>query len=185
APEITEAKLLKEQNQTAEFDRHTGNVRVDEPGSGKTYATFARQIEGLPVWSSRVIVGLTKERGIGFFEAHCPEIPASTLAEARHLANMVRQGWKPPEHPGSTAISVEAGIIHSPAVGFVMDIFPVIRIIYEPNDRRFNKRPVLYLDRHGNPVPVPRQFDIEPQPSPGKRPTSTASVPVHRRRYRE
>jgi hypothetical protein len=58
--------------------------------------------------------------------------------------------------------SVEAGIIHSPAIGFFMDVVPVIRCIYRARDDRLGKKPVLYVDRHGELVSLPR--DIKPAP---------------------
>ena len=61
--------------------------------------------------------------------------------------------------------SVDAGIIHSPAVGFLMDIYPAIRVIYAPIDDRMGQKATRYVDRHGNDVPVPRQFDLPPEPA--------------------
>jgi hypothetical protein len=75
----------------------------------------------------------------------------------------VKGEWTPPEHPGATVESVEAGIIHSPAVGFLMDVYPTIRVIYAPIDERMGQKATRYLDRHRNDVPVPRQFDLPPE----------------------
>ena len=41
----------------------------------------------------------------------------------------------PPEQPDATVEAIEAGIIHSPAAGFLIDIYPAIRVIYTPVDR--------------------------------------------------
>ena len=41
-----------------------------------------------------------------------------------------------------------------------MDVVPVIRCIYRASDDRLGTKPVLYLDRHGELVSLPR--DIEP-----------------------
>jgi hypothetical protein len=182
--EIAASTMVKEQNQTAEVDP-AGAVKMGERERGKAWARLARQIDGIPIWSSRVFLGLKKDRSIGFLEAHWPEIPATIIDEAKRLAAKVKEGWQAPEHPGSKPVSIEAGVIHSPALGFMMDIYPVIRVIYEPTDPRLNKRPVLYFDRHGNPAPRPRQFDVEPEAAPGKRPSGLGSVSNHRKRFRE
>ena len=126
-----------------------------------------RRIDGLPVWSSGITLGLTRNGGIGFLEAHWPEIPSTVLEEARRLAERVKEGWRPPERQGGKPESVEAGVIHSPAAGFVMDIYPAIRVIY--TDISMGKKATLYLDCHGNNLPIPRQFDKPPDLSPGPR----------------
>jgi hypothetical protein len=163
--EIADARVLKEQTQVAEIDRDTGKPRIEKPQRGKVYASFARQIDGIPVWSSNVIAGFTKERSLGFLQAHWPEIPRAVIAEAKRLAERLKGGWTPPEHPGATVESVDAGIIHSPAVGFLMDIYPAIRVIYAPIDDRMGQKATRYVDRHGNDVPVPRQVDLPPEPA--------------------
>lgn len=158
--EVAEGSIIKEQTQTAEHDLETGRARYEDPRPGKRYALLARQIDGLPVWSSRVLLGLTGQGKIGFLEAHWPEIAKAVIAEARGLEEKIRQGWNPPEKPGTKVTEVRAGIIHSPAVGFVMDVYPAIRVTYASTDERFGKIAAEYVDRHGRPVPVPRQFDL-------------------------
>lgn len=164
--ELALSSVQQEQAQIAEFNRETGEARFDPVMSGKRYVTLTRQIDGLPVWSSRVLLGLTKDRQIGFLEAHWPEIPQAAIAEAKRLANRMREGWSQPEKPLAKVIEVQAGIIHSPAAGFVMDIYPAIRVIYASTDERIGKRAVEYFDRHGKPVPIPRQFDLPPEKVP-------------------
>jgi hypothetical protein len=64
--------------------------------------------------------------------------------------------------------AVEAGVIHSPAIGFFMDISAAIRVIYLGQEPSVGRKPLLYLDRHGSPVVLPR--DIEPaKPGAGDR----------------
>ena len=189
--EVAESKVLREQTQSAQFDRETGKTRLEDPISGKAYARLSRQIEGVPVWSSNVTLGLTKNGGIGFLEAHWPEIPNHVVAEAKRLAEKVKEGWKPPEQPGAKVESVEAGVVHSPAAGFVMDIYPAIRVIYgshnEAHEAHLGKKMVLYLDRHSNSVPIPRQFDkVSDQPINKPRPQSEVAggIDENRRKFR-
>ena len=160
--EIANASVQTETTQAARFDLHSGQAHPEPVVAGKRFVEMSRAVEGVPVWSSRLLVSFTKERGIGFLEAHWPEIPQAVLAEARRLAARVKEGFKPPERPHAKPIEVEAGIIHSPAAGFVMDIYPAIRVIYA-GSRSGYKRAVAYLDRHGRDVPVPRQFDMAPE----------------------
>ena len=135
------------------------------------------------MWSSGITLGLTKRGGIGFLEAHWPEIPATVLEEAKRLAERVKEGWRAPVRQGGKPESVEAGIIHSPAAGFVMDIYPAVRVIY--GDESMGKKAVLHFDRHGNNVPIPRQFDKPPDQAPaprGERPRG--GVDPYRRKFR-
>jgi hypothetical protein len=82
------------------------------------------------------------------------------LDEAHRLAHKVENHWKAPEQFGAVVEAVEAGVIHSPAIGFLMDIYPAIRAIYKPKDPRFGQKPVYFYDRHAKPVPIPRQADM-------------------------
>jgi hypothetical protein len=42
-------------------------------------------------------------------------------------------------------------------MGFYMDIYPTIRVIFNAQDG--GKKKVLYLDRNGKKVPTPRQIE--------------------------
>jgi len=82
------------------------------------------------------------------------------VREATVLALLLkRRAFQPPELADARPETVQAGIIHSPAVGFFMDVVPVIRVIYSNANPELRRKPTLYLDRHGQTVPMPR--DIE------------------------
>jgi hypothetical protein len=174
--EIGEELVLNEQIQVAQVDQY-GTARMEEVQEGKTLARLSRQIDGLPVWSSKHILGLTKDGQLGFMQLHWPEIPSHVVTEAHKLNYQVEQGWRPPEQPDATVEAIEAGIIHSPAVGFLMDIYPAIRVIYTPVDRP-GKKPTLYLDRDGHNVPLPRQFPLPPG-------AAMSTQPARRRDYQQ
>lgn len=161
--EIASSVLKQELTQAAGHDTASGQMHLEPVVPGKRLLELSRQIEGLPVWSSRVLLGLTRERRIGFLEVHWPKIPKTVLEEAKHLAALVKRGFKPPEHDPGVSVEMAAGIIHSPAAGFIMDIYPAIRVIHGGPDGH-GKRRVDYLDRHGRPVAVPRQFDLPAEP---------------------
>jgi hypothetical protein len=158
--EVREANVLRESLQVGFVDRTSGKVVREEPRSGRRLARCSRQVEGVPIFSSHLILGLTKHKTIGFMEVHWPEIPEATIEEARRLQYMVKHGWQPPERKGASIESVEAGVIHSAATGFLMDIYPAVRVVYAPEKNGMGRKLVLHFDRHGNPVPVPREFDI-------------------------
>jgi hypothetical protein len=168
AAEIAQSKVLQEQMQEGHPDRETNKLVVEEAHAGKRWATASRQVEGLPVFSSRALLSLSSDGSIGFLELHWPVIPPDTLREAHQLAYKVREGWRPPALEGARVESMEAGIVHSPAVGFVMDIYPAIRVIYAPSEKGFGKKAVRYLDRNGHEIPLPRQFAAPPEQPTGK-----------------
>lgn len=169
--EIKEAKVITEKNQTGRVDPATKKILVGEVHDGKKMANLTRQIKNIPVFSSHARIGLTRDKGIGFMEIHWPEIPSQVIGEAQRLQETVKGGWRPPEQKGAHVETVEAGIIHSPALGFVMDIYPAIRVIYAPEDKASGRKLTLYLDGNGKPVPMPRQFEKLSEPPANPRPS--------------
>lgn len=158
--EINKAEVLHEKIQEGSFDGKTGKFTTGEPTLGRRMARCSRNVEGIPVFSSKMIVGLTQDKTVGFMELHWPVIPEATIKEGHRLRYKVKNGWKAPEQKGATIESVEAGIIHSAAAGFLMDIYPAIRVIYAPEKEGIGRKLMLHFDRHGNEVPIPREFDI-------------------------
>ena len=155
--EITAIEVLTEMGQTAE--RESGEkVRVHEPTQLRRVARARRAVSGIPVWSSYATVGLNAAGEVGHLELHWPEIPSLVVKEARILQELVKEGLKPPEVPGARAEGLEAGIVHSPAVGFFMDVVAAIRVIYVGDQPTVGRKPTLYLDRHGEPVALPRDI---------------------------
>jgi hypothetical protein len=174
AAEIAEAKVITEKNQTGQVDPATKKVIVGEIRDGKKTASLTRQIKGIPVFSSHARIGLMSNKGIGFMELHWPEISAEVIGEAQRLQETVKSGWHAPEQKGAHVESSEAGIIHSPALGFLMDIKAAIRVIYASDDKAMGRKLTLYVDGNGRPVSMPRQFEKLPeapaQPRPSLKP---------------
>ncbi len=158
AAEISKEAVLQEESQVAHLDPETRRLTMEKVEAGKRYVRVSRQVEGLPIFSSHALIGVTRDKGIGFLEVHWPRIPTEVLLEAHRLAYKVKYGWRPPELKGAKVDSVEAGVVHSPALGFVMDIYPAIRVVYSPEEKQIGQKPVLYFDRDGKPVPIPREF---------------------------
>jgi hypothetical protein len=160
ASEIEKEAVFKEQTQVARLDHETKKVHKEKVQAGKHFVRLSRAVEMLPVWSSGMVLGLKRDKSIGYLQLHWPELPACVVHEAHRLAHEVKQQWRPPEQPGAEIESVEAGIIHSPAIGFLMDIYPTIRVIYKPKDASLGQKPVYFYDRHGKSVSIPRQADM-------------------------
>jgi hypothetical protein len=161
--EIRRIKVVSEHGTVAERLK-SGEVRVEKPELLRKVARAERRTAGVPVWSSHAVIGLTEKGAIGYLEIHWPHISPAVLAEAKVLASVVKAGFEPEEVRGAEIESVEAGVIHSPAIGFFMDVVPVIRCVYRAKETRLGTKPVLYLNRHGERVSLPR--DIEPAPPP-------------------
>jgi hypothetical protein len=163
AAEVRRVKVVSERGTVAERLK-SGEVRVEKPELLRKLARAERRAAGVPVWSSYAVIGLTQKGAIGCLEIHWPHLAPAVLAEAKVLASVVKAGFEPEALRGAEVESVEAGVIHSPAIGFFMDSVPVIRCIYRAKETRLGGKPVLYLDRHAERVSLPR--DIEPAPPP-------------------
>jgi hypothetical protein len=157
--EISAIDVVSETGQVAE--RVSGEeFRLHEPAVMRKLARARRAVDGIPVWSSYAMVGLTRKGEVGSLELHWPELPAAVVKEARVLQALVKRGgFKPPEVTDARAETVEAGVIHSPAVGFFMDVVPVVRVIYTGARSDVGRKPTLYLDRHRQLVAMPRTIE--------------------------
>lgn len=160
ANQIKEASVLQVNSNVARLD-DSGALRAEPTRKGERYARLVRSIDGVPIFSSSVMLALDRKGAIGFLELHWPEISKEALSSARDMQDLIKRGWKPPALEKAEVESVEAGVLHSPAVGFVMDVQPAIRIIYRTSDGSVGKKPVLYLDGKGRAVEMPRQFESQ------------------------
>jgi hypothetical protein len=155
---------VQENTQTGKREQ-AGKITLGPVTKGRRTLTVARQIEGLPVFSSHLKLVLNRGGEIGFMELHWPELPPNVVTEAHRLDFKVKNGWRPPELARAKVESVEAGIIHSVAPGLLMDIYPAIRVIYAPTGETVGVKPMQYFDRSGRPVPMPRQVDAACPPT--------------------
>jgi hypothetical protein len=161
--EVETEKVLQEKMQVGERDLKSGKVRLEAVEDGKKYALTTRQIAGVPVFSSRAMVGLLPDGEVGFLEVHWPEIPAKVTEESQRYRQIVEKKWQAPERKGTRVESVTAGILHSPAAATAMDSYAVIRVIYAPLDQRVGKKPVGYFDAEGKPITMPRMLLERPR----------------------
>jgi hypothetical protein len=157
--EIATVDVVVEMGQVAERMSEQ-KFRVHEAEMLRKLGRVRRAVDDVPIWSSYLMVGLTRAGAIGSLELHWPELPAVAVREATVLAALLkRRAFQPPELADARPETVEAGIVHSPAIGFFMDVVPVIRVTYSNANPELRRKPALYLDRHGQRVWMPR--DIE------------------------
>jgi|SRR5215469_3945344 len=167
--EIFKEILMKEQTQVASIDPGSGKVTKEPVKEGKYFARLSRQLDGMQVWDSSMILGLAEKDRIGYLQLHWPEIPSLVLREAQRLAHKVSTHWKPRSQAGGAIESIDAGIIHSPAIGFFMDIYAAIRVVYRTSSDQHRQKPMYFYDRHGEEIPIPRQITLPERESDRRR----------------
>jgi Family of unknown function (DUF6345) len=159
--EISKEEILREFGQAAQVDPQTQQLINVEPAREiRNFLNVTRQLKGIPVWSSHLQMGLTADRKIGFLELHWPIISESIIREAQRLTFKVCNGWEPPTIPAAMVESVEAGIIHTPAVGYFFDIHAAVRVIYKSLDQNIGRKPMYHLDRHAEPILLRRTSEL-------------------------
>jgi hypothetical protein len=171
--EIAAIEVVTDMGQVAERVSDT-EFRVHKATVLRKLGRTRRAIDEIPVWSSHAMVGLVAAGTIGSLELHWPEIPDVAVKEADVLHTLLkRRAFKPPEVADARPETVEAGIIHSPAIGFFMDVVPVIRVVYLPVNPELRRKPTLYLDRHCRAVSMPRDIELaHSEPTRGRKPGS-------------
>jgi len=123
--EVLDAVVLRETTQVGSVDPKSGEVIREDPQAGRRLVRFNRQIEGVPVFSSGLTLGLTKDKTIGFME----------LALAGNSRISHHRG-SPTELQAQKGLATagaerrEGGVQRGPALftrpqpGFLMDIYP-------------------------------------------------------------
>ena len=102
-------------------------------------AAFRRSLEGIPVFGSELIVGLTPDGAIGRFRLHWPKIDDEVLKEAKELQNATRtKRWIVPEVMRSGDIDIleeTAGVGHSAMADPGFRQRAVVRVLYRKSSR--------------------------------------------------
>ena len=165
--EIAAIDVVTEMGQIAQVYSENES-RVQEPKLLRKFARARRAVNGIPVWSSYTCVGLNSKGVAGWLELHWPDLPPVVTAEATLLQKLVKRGVEAPHLERAKMESIEVGILHSPAIAFFMDIVPAIRVVYAIDAPPIGRKPVLYLDRHGERVRLPRDIDLANAPPIGR-----------------
>lgn len=169
--EVGRVDVLREFAQAARVDPETNQVLETAPRRElRSLVHIERVNAGVPVWSSHLAFGLTAKREIGLLEFHWPDIPEAIVREARRMAEMVRAGWRAPEQTVAAVESIQAGIVHTPAIGYFFDAHAAIRVVYRSLDARVGRKPMYHFDRHGVPVKLRSASElIREKPLPKRR----------------
>ncbi len=134
AREIAGIDVLSEMGQVAE--RVSGDeVRVGPPTLLRKVARARREVNGVPVWSSYATLGLTSDGHVGRLEVHWPDLPEAVVEEGAFLQKLAGRRVELPKVAGARPEAVEAGIIHSPAIAFFMDVAAALRVVYRAMTR--------------------------------------------------
>lgn len=172
--EVASARVLQEMRGVGAFDRTTHVLKNREETKGKRYALLTREVAGIPVVSSRLLLTAGADKRASFAEVHWPVIPKDVVGEAKRLQGLVRQGWRPKESAARPE-TIEAVIIHSPAAAMVMDIRAVIRVIEAPPNERSSMKSQRFFDGDGRAVDPPRTFEKVYEPPQKQRQTQGKS----------
>jgi hypothetical protein len=172
AHEVARERVLHMVQGAGEFDETTGEAKAGLWEGKQTVLIAERQVDGVPVFSSRLYLALTASGGIGRLNLHWPQIPASVMAEARRYQEVVRAGFKPA--PSTEAVaSVTAGIIHSSPRSRQLDILPAIRVQYVGGKEGMPR--IVYLDADGKTVRA--RHDPHPAPPREHKPVPASGTP--------
>jgi hypothetical protein len=178
--EIARADVLHEFGQAVQIDPKSHQVIDTAPRRElRTLVHVERQAKEVPVWSSHLTFGLTARRELGFLELHWPDIPEAVMREARRMNEMVCGGWQAPEQMVAEVESVQAGIVHTPAIGYFFDVHAAIRVVYRSRDPNIGRKPMYHFDRHGVPVRLRSTSElIRESPLPERRVQPAQTCPA-------
>jgi hypothetical protein len=157
AAEIAKLDVVVEWGRAAERVSEK-EFKVREPYVLRKIVRATRAVDGIPVWKSYVSLGLTARGDVGSLEVHWPELPRSAVKEATILQTLVKRGFKPPDIPGAKLESLEAGVVHSSAIGFYMDVVAAVRAIYIGERPEVGRKPMQFFNRHGEAIAMPRDI---------------------------
>jgi hypothetical protein len=164
-------RVITEQTRAARFDPDTNSVDLEPSEDGIRYAETTRAIEAIPIWHSKALIALAADGTPGFLHVHWPELPNEVIGEAARFAEAIRADWTPPPVQAAVAESSEAGVLHSLAVGFIMEAVAAVRVVYTADDARVGRKPVRYVTAAGEDVRQPREhlWDLDAVRTPARR----------------
>jgi hypothetical protein len=157
--EIAGVRVLQQMTQAGYRDR-AGKVALQPEKRSARTLLIERQVDGVPVVSSRAMFNVDRAGRIAFMEICWPALARDVVDRAHRLHEIAGSGYKAPPMAGASVESVSAVILHSPAVSFHDDATAAIRVVYRPDKESIGKRAVRYLDENGRDVTLPRQIDL-------------------------
>jgi hypothetical protein len=166
--EVSDVRVLQHFTQIAETQPGNMPPKVMPPEKSNRALQIDRRIAGVDVISSRLLLNVDKDERITFMELAWPDIAADVLVSAARLRRLAESGYAAPRMEGAEVESVQAVILHTPAVGFYNDVTAAIRVIYRPTSPQVGQKAVRFVDEKGEDVQLPRAVDL-PREQPAVR----------------
>ncbi len=170
--ELVNPRVREVVTAVGEYDETADEVKGEVVEARHKVLVGTRSVDSIPVFSSRLYLGLTKAGAIGRLKLHWPVIPPAVVADARRYRELVKGGFKPPIEGRERVTSIEAGIVHSSPHGRQLKVLPAIRVVYAASEGGGKPR-VRYLDAAGRPLRLPH--DEHSAPTREKHPVGQAS----------
>lgn len=157
--EINEVRILQQFTQSGFVDPDTRAVRLQPVERSRKTLLVTRQVDNVPVISSRLRLHLDRRGEIALLELSWPDVPSNVREDARNLQRVLGREFAAPPMEGALVEKKEVVIVHSPAASFYRDMRAAIRVIYKPETPGIGKKPVRYLDANGADVQLPRHVE--------------------------
>jgi len=157
--EIANTQVLQQFTQSGEVLPGGKEVKVLPPQKSYRTLMVSRRIGGVDVVSSRLMLNLDRAGRVAFMEMAWPEISREVLDRAARYQVLAAGKFVAPRVEGAEVESVQAVVLHTPAIGFYNDTTAAIRVIYRPISEQVGQKAVRYVDEQGKDVVPPR--DIE------------------------
>jgi hypothetical protein len=170
--EIAEERVLQQFTQLGETSPDRKTVRVLPAQASQRTLIVTRQVRGIEVISSRLLLHVDRAGRPIFMELAWPDIAPEVVERALRLRVLRDATSIAPRMEGAKVEAVQPVIIHSPAVGFYDDATAALRIIYLPDERQVGQKAVRYVDERGVDVTLPRDVD-PPREAPVQRAAAT------------
>lgn len=166
--EVADVQVLQQFTQSGEIQPGGKEVKVLPPQKSHRTLMISRRVAGVDVVSSRLMLNVDSAGRAAFMELAWPDISREVLDLAVRYKKLTESQYVAPQLEGADVETVQAVVLHSPAVGFYNDETAAIRVIYRPNAKQVGQKPVRYVDERGEDVKLPRDVD-RPREEPVKR----------------
>lgn len=157
--EIAEERVLQQFTQMGETSPDRKQVRVLPPQPSHRTLLVTRQVQGVEVISSRMLLNVDRSGRPVFMELTWPDLAPEVVERALRLRSLRDTANAVPRMEGAQIEAVQPVILHSPAVGFYDDASAALRIIYQPDARQVGQKAVRFVDERGADVTLPRDVD--------------------------
>jgi hypothetical protein len=157
--EIAEVRVLQQFTQSGETQPGSKVAKLLPIQKSHRTLLISRRVKGIEVVSSRLMLNVDSGGRAAFMELAWPDISSEVLDRAARYMKLAENKEVAPRLEGASVESVEAVVLHSPAVAFYNDATAAIRVIYRPNAKQVGQKAVRYIDERGEEVILPRDVD--------------------------